>query len=144
MQSIMSQASIEEDQRIAREYSRQLNANPRRASVLQLNPQMPGPRETPMPKRRIVFKSPIVGLPITPISMTSTPTEARSNGFEITSSSLSSLHSSGESSSNDASPSMMLRANTMCRELPDRKPVSFCRAFTPRGHCVLCTSTLIL
>lgn len=130
----MSQASIEEDQRIAREYSRQLNANPRRALALQSNQQMSRPMETPMPKRRITFKSPTVGLPITPVSMTSTPTEAHPNGFETSSSTLSSLQSSDESSSTDASPSMMLRSSTTRWKLPDDKTVSLYRALpTPRG-----------
>jgi hypothetical protein len=135
----MSQASVEEDGRLARSLSRMLNANPRRASALQLIPEMSGPMKTPMPKN-ISFKSPTTGLPMTPVSMASTPMEARRNGFEMSSSSLSSLQSSDESSSNETSPSMMLRSSTARRKLPEEKPVSlyyFCTVTTVFAISVL-------
>jgi hypothetical protein len=138
----MSQASIEKDQRIARELSRLLNANPRRATALQPIPQMSGPMETPMPKGRISFKSPTAGLPIIPLSMTSTPTVAHPHDFETSSSSLSSLQSSDESSPSDASPSIMPRSCTTRQKLPDGKPVSLCRTFAPRGPSFFCNFTL--
>lgn len=120
----MSQASVEGDAQFARSLSRIWNANPRRASALQAIPQMSGPMETPMPNRIISFKSPMTILPMTPISMASTPIEARTNGFETSSSSISSLQGSAESSSNETPPSMMLRSRKAYHRVFGAKPVS--------------------
>src|ERR1700694_217624 len=125
----MSLASIEEDGRLAREFSRMLNANPRRAAAPQSASQQSRSMETPVPKRSTCSKSHTPDFPITPISMISTPPEVRRNGFETSSSPLSSLHSSDESSSTDSSPLMMLRSSTPRHKLPEGKAVSLSQSF---------------
>src|SRR5277367_5957020 len=134
----MSQASIKEDRRVALQVSRELNANPPRASAIR---STSAKMETLIPKRRIYFKSPGLGLPETPVSMASTPKIARSDGSSYSSflsslesyespiynavnshqsyeespskNSLSSLQSYEEPSPNNTPQSMTLRLSTM-------------------------------